>query len=257
MLFDYITPNNMIVFKAIHKEYDINFNDPSWFTTNAEANIYAQSYNSTKIIKVQIKSGLKLINITSKIFHDDLMNKVLLNVPDEFNRNTLLIPLGIPDLNFQKQSILNLKKININLDNCVNRCTNLNDDIKLFGNHHRFSYNVTDKSLINFIKCMYPDYQGIISSKNWPSCFHDNNFPMELCIFNPKDNCTLIESKNVKKGGKKFKIGGNYNNPRLGYYNYNKLEQLSDEELKKLNKDEEYVLTFKNCENPSSSIWLE
>jgi hypothetical protein len=233
MSYDFIVQNNMTVFKALNNEYDLNYDKPSWFTSSKEIGSFEQYYNH--IYQVSLQPKTKLINITSILFHADLMNKILLNVNDPIQRDSLLLPLGIPDIEYQKETIRKLKELyekipgSETIVNFLNSAlTNLPiiNTIKLFGNHHRFSIENIDSNLVNFIKQMYPEYDGIISPVNWPSCFHNNDFPMELCIFNPKKICTL---QRKIKGGKKKKGGSknekNVENPnrfRFGLYNGNK-----------------------------------
>jgi hypothetical protein len=228
MSYDFIVNDNMNLFKAINEDYNINYDKPSWFTSSKEIGSYGTQYKY--IYHVIIKSKIKLINITSPIFHIDLMNKILINVDDPHQRDLLLLPLGIPDIEYQKITINRLKELYLKvadnesiikfLNNALQNLPILNT-IKLFNDHHRFSLENVDTLLINFIRRMYPEYRGIISPINWPSCFHNNDFPMEICIFNPKEDCIL--QKKLKGGGKKKKTKSKEkDNFRFGCYNSNK-----------------------------------
>ena len=254
MLFDYIT-KDMTIFKAMDIEYNDNFQNPSWFTSSSEVGAYAMQ--SKFIHMVRLQTGIKLINISSKIFHDDLMNKILINISDQQAIDMLLLPLGLPDIDYQKKIMENMSqsttdsKLKLYLEECLKK-TSTNDRIKLFGNHHRFSLDKTDTSLISFIRYMYPEYHGIITPVNWPSCFHNEDFPMEICIFNPSLHCKLI--KTVQKGGGRRKQkAGTVIDVRHGYYRTNKYDQIEEDYacedydiLKKFLGNENFDFTFKD-----------
>lgn len=216
MSFDFVVPENMMLYKAIkHSDtYNKDYRNPSWFSTKDGVNTYIQSFNATKIIEVKIKPQIKLINITSTVFHLDFMNKVLLYVDNETDRDILLLALGIPDLEYQKQTLQKICDDSKNpevLRTFISTKLSLQPNtrsIKLFGDHHRFSISIFDNYFIQFVRNYYPEYQGVVAMKNWPSIFHNEKFPAEACIFDPSYNTVFMTEHIVRKGGKKNMKGG-------------------------------------------------
>jgi len=211
MSFQFIVPENMIMFKAIKQSdtYNKDYRNPSWFSTEEGVKTYIQSFNATKIIEVKIQPQIKLINITSTIFHADFMNKVLMYVDNETDRDMLLLALGLPDLEYQKQTLQKICGDSKNPDvlrNFISSRLSLQPNtrtIKLFGDHHRFSISIFDNYFIQFVRSYYPEYQGIVSLKNWPSMFHNEKFPAEACIFDPSHNTMFTQEHIIKRGGSK------------------------------------------------------
>lgn len=207
MSFDYILPPGVVTYKAMNSDYNTVFNKPSWFTFEEDAKTYSSLFKTTKVHKVALDAGLKLINITSTIFHNDFMNKVLLNMQNEKDRDMLLVPLGIPDLEYQLEFLKELAKDDRNspIRTLIESKTfdKHPKSVRLFGNHHRCSINVFDNFFVQFIMKHYKDYNGIISPVKWPTCFHGYNFPTEVCIFSPQKDTKFIETKEIlHKGGK-------------------------------------------------------
>jgi hypothetical protein len=214
MSFDFIVPINTYVYKAMSKDYDTSYFKSSWFTLNEEAKPYMQMFKTNKRHKVLLNTGIKLINMSSTIFHEDYMNKVLCSINDEKIRDILLLPIGVPDLEYQLETLKTVQNQAI-IDFLQSKKTDIEktpkpQSTKLFGNHHRLSINTFDNMFTDFVMKHYPSYNGIILPKNWPSCFHGYNFSSEVCIFAPSKDTQYVETQQVSTGGKKQTGGGVY-----------------------------------------------
>jgi hypothetical protein len=180
-LFSVWLPKGTVLYKG-QPEPSFNFNavGPCWFSlSESEATKYGPN-----VVKVTTTKKLLLLNANSRLFSLHFTDYINLKQLD--NREDLLLPLGIPDLETQEARITQKVKEQGKTppeNNCKNN-TKLKQTIKYYEGHSRYSGTQLDHNMAMEMQDAYGPYvQGYMQPTDRPSCWHVR-FPSEVCIFN-------------------------------------------------------------------------
>ena len=186
-------PRDTIIYRSVNSKNNIKGN---WFTYDIET---VKSYNPNIIEVYKLKNDLKLINLISRAFHNDYIDKINLKFTgNNYDGNDIrkiyaLLPIGLPD--FETQRIM-LQRFNMNIDSII-----INDDMKMFlsclDNKLRMSdYNI-DRDFANIIEELYKSCDGFTQPLSIYNPLFKGNFHREIYIYN-RDNLVLIDSINIE-----------------------------------------------------------
>lgn len=250
-LFTIIYPIDKEIYKG--SEYKIlretTNNNPMWF---AELEVSKRYGKFTHIYRT--KNELKLIDITSGIFHQDFMTKVNRFFSKDslsLNKARILAPLGLPD--FETQQFYTRKVDMSRMDERLKHY--ILDNLPFFNNKNRYSTYELDINMTNMIKLLYPSFDGYVSEIPLPSLFHEGMFNPEICIFNSNKDLSYYGMLPYLSGGKKNKNNHNiylFYQPEKMYWNMYeyKLYKKKINKLNKLNKQKKTTLS----ESPTKSF---
>lgn len=167
----------------------------------------AKQYGSN-VFELKPKRRLRLLNVTSPIFHADIMGhanvKYTENNGMDENKMLLLAPLGLPNLSTQLKVLGEIQGglYKPQNDQDASMLDYITLGVGYFGNCHRYSKTSTDTMMIKMIKEMYPNYDGIISPIMWPSIHHGGYLVAEMCVF---DGPQCVEIKRKMPGGRRLR----------------------------------------------------
>ena len=182
--------------------FNTSRNNPTWFALNEET---IDKYGKVKY-KVEIAEHMKLLNISTWEFRNDLFSKFnsfsLLDNSLRRKKAFTLIALGLPDLETQTHMMQRyLSKIpphyndpNIVIDTCT-----------LTG--HRLSEHTLDLEMVNMLKLLYGhEYIGYIQPTRIASRWM-NEFASEVCLFDltKVKFGHIVKMANTQKGGSTMK----------------------------------------------------
>lgn len=159
---------------------------------------------------------LKLIDITSHDFYNEFTNKLLklselISTIDE-KKDSILFPLGYVNIdtyrNFCNDYNINYAK---SLDLPVQIAT------QFIHNRSRHSIKEADINLMNYLRVLYPNCDGIISQVNLPNIVLNGYHHAEIGLFDPNLMSPPNIIQRIISGGAKKKIvyAVNINNPAL------------------------------------------
>ena len=208
--------------------------EPTWFALDEKT---IDKYGQVKyMVDIKQSNPVKLLNITTWEFRDDLFNKLnTLSLGDTSLRRKkalTLMALGLPSLEtqieFMKLYLTNIppqyKDHNILVDTCT-----------LIG--HRLSETKIDLEMVSLLKILYGNiYSGYIQPYKVASCWM-NEFAAEVCLF---DLSTIAESfgsvTEIKTGGSRSRSRRDIDKTHICYY------KLNDQNFKKNYKNTIYSL---------------
>jgi hypothetical protein len=127
---------------------------------------------------------LKLIDITNQDFLNDFMNKLTEHSQTdptiEILRNSLLFPIGFPNMDIYRRFCNNLGlKMHYPPNNIeVELAT------QFFGNRSRCSIKSLDVQFMEYLKTIYPRYDGIIAPVKLPNIIFNGFHHAEIGVFN-------------------------------------------------------------------------
>lgn len=206
--FYFILPAGSKLYKGEQQETVITDERHTWF---AEHLTVAQKYGKVVTTYTTTKD-LKLINISSPLFHFDYIGKVNLLFRhkdiDDMNKALSLMPLGLPTTNEARRTLSRIPLTKEQLN--INDRDDIIDRVSYLYNAHRMSISVNnvrlDDYLVNTIREIYADYDGYIQPLSTPTALFGGqyNHP-EICIFKPGSAL-----KKPSKGGKKQKGGAKF-----------------------------------------------
>ena len=201
--------------------------DAIWLTDNshmwfAEDKINAKKYGDFLYTFKPLKP-LKLINISSPLFHMDFIGKVNLlyrnNHGFDLRKSLCLMPLGLPSTKEVRRTLAQL-----GLDSQAN-FTEDNDEVNqrcsYFNNKHRISININNNNMdnyfVNALKEIYSiKYDGYIQPIQAPSgIFGGKMNTEEICIFKPHTHLKLIKETDISITGGGNRLGKNDIIPNL------------------------------------------
>ncbi len=217
--FDYILPNNSKLYKGGPSEFTwmyVSGNRHVWFAEKLEtAKKYGQFVHTFETVK-----ELKLINISSPLFHYDFIGKLNLlyrnNDGKDSRKSWALMPIGLPSLKEARRTLSAL-----NIDSYLDINTE-KEDVIIWGSYFNHAYRMSlslnneklDDNFVNALKDIYGSkYNGYIQPIPTPTILYGGGFAHEeLCLFNSSD----VKLK-TKGGSKKTKQRGGttVENPNL------------------------------------------
>ena len=211
--------------------FDNTREQPTWFALQEET---IDKYGKIKY-KLEINKEVKLLNITTWKFRNDLFNKLnnLSLLDDALRRKKAitLMALGLPNLEtqleFMRRYLSDIPKQYKDTNILVDTCS-------LIG--HRLSEKQIDLEMVNMLQFLYGhDYSGYIQPQRITSCWM-NEFAAEVCFFNLKiiEFSSIDKLKTVQKGGSLLKND-------VFYYKLNDL-MCSEIEYKKLHRNTMFAL---------------
>lgn len=198
------------MFKGEAAESVLDDSQHTWF---AEDRTDADGYG-TVVSKYITKRTLKLINISSPLFHFDYIGKVNLffrnRDVDDLNKALSLMPLGLPTTSEARRTLERIpiptEQLNYNDSEAI-----VHGALYLYG-AQRMSLCVNglkfDDLFVSVVKDLYPDYDGYIQPIRAATALFGGkmNHP-EICVFKPGPNTMTKQTQGgrgrKKKGGTK------------------------------------------------------
>lgn len=197
----YIIPKGTFIYRGKNQSNDISGN---WYAFNTDD---CKAYASEYIGKFIVKEDIHLVNVLSKTFHIDYMDK--LNMLFEGNNKNgiddqkllYMIPFGLPNFDIQKHVIEQIYKIKIDDDNSL--------QIKMFMASYyevnRFSMYDLDKNVFVLMNNLYyPIYDGFTTPLKCYSKIQKGCFVPEIALFDLK-KIELVDKLTQLSGGSKNK----------------------------------------------------
>lgn len=195
--------SDTIIHRGLSCAYDTTYNKPSWFSFDFND---AKEYGS-QIHTFKTKRELKLINLQSLLFHMDFTDRInkKYGVGDQTGM-LALASIGLPSLKAQ-QAVLTHQP-----GECGNPRAKSIIDAEYYNGSHRYSFKIGDEMvdtyLVNELIEFYPNFDGYIIPRDWPSCFHSGFFHKEICLFKPRNLIVSLNSIKIKGGSSKRKQKG-------------------------------------------------
>jgi hypothetical protein len=185
-LYTITIPKGTLFYRGFSNKNDTSGN---WFAYDISG---ASSYGNI-VKEYSLSRDIKVINIQNGFFHIDYINKVNLEYTG-INFNGLderkvqaLIPLGLPDFEFQK---IFLSRIGYSPHSL-----NITDDYisRLYFNKNRKSFYEFDKEMVASLRTFYEkNCDGFTNPVMYVDKYSGNLFPRELYLFNNN----ILELKN-------------------------------------------------------------
>ena len=204
--FDFQFPEGSLLYRGSAVKEDLTDEQHKWF---AETRDIAKGYGDI-VTKYTTTRALKLINISSPLFHFDYIGKVNLHfrhhATDDMNKALALMPLGLPTLEEARRT---LSRIPI-----PNEFLNFRDTEQTL-NMSSYTYNaqrmslrmgdiILDDCFVNLIKKIYPSFDGYIQPiMTGTGLFGGKRNHPEICIFAPGSSVIQKQAQGGKgqKGG--------------------------------------------------------
>lgn len=211
--FIYIMPESTHLHKGEEKPRDF---EKCWFTDKthawfAEQKEVASSYG-LHVYTFATVEPLKLINISSPLFHMDFIGKVNLlyreNGGNDNRKGLALMPLGLPSTKESRRVLASLG-IDDTFTNFNDQNDQVNNFVSYFNGKHRMSIlingNKLDDKFMDALKQIYgATFDGYIQPIRAPSAIFGGGFNnQEVGIFNPHLKLRLITDQ--RGGGKQPK----------------------------------------------------
>lgn len=174
-----------------------------WYALTLE-DTYIYGNNTTEYSTTK---ELKLLNLMSLTFHNDLMDRLLVKFPGKDNlgidndKIKCLIAIGLFDFNLQNVSHGTVfGKIPIVHDN--NWDIRQEWGVQMLHNRHRFSEHENDTRFVSILEELYGNYyDGYIIPVCWPSKLQGGYFGREVFLFkiaNVKEVNSYIRSHTIQ-----------------------------------------------------------
>ena len=209
--FDVILPANTNLYKGETKiTEDV---EESWLTDDrhawfAEESAIAKLYGP-HVHTFKTTSSLKLINISSPLFHMDFIGKVNLlyknNNGADFRKSLCLMPLGLPTT--KEARFLASLGVDSSLSNFNDENESINNWSSYYYGAQRMSVVINQTNLddyfVNALKSIYGSkYNGYIQPIHAPTAIFGGklNNP-EVCLFKSASSVRLVSSRDYKSGG--------------------------------------------------------